>query len=107
MNDTNPSSQGVEATTDAVFQEGSPVAPQPASGLPAIVPSPPLPTPTDIPTLDPADAQVAPVDPAVLLVPTPPVGQPIGGVPAAPPKLDDYVRELGREYQEQQNEGRL
>jgi hypothetical protein len=78
------------AATDAVFEKGTPVvAPrdQPAQ-VTVPVPAPAQP-----------DEQAPPVDPAVLLVP--PTVE-----PAAPP-IRDYVRELGQEFQEQQDEGKL
>jgi hypothetical protein len=65
----------VVAATDAVFEEGSPTAAEPAHP-----PSPPAP-PAAKPEVKPLDKAESP--------------------------LEDYVRELGQEYEQQQDEGRL
>jgi hypothetical protein len=86
-------SPSAAATTDAVFQQGSPVAAAPATAGPA-------------PAAPPGVEELAAADSTILLVPPPPSeGQ--RPADAAPPHLGDYVRELGQEYQEQQDQGRL
>jgi hypothetical protein len=107
MQPDDPSSPPVTATTDAVFSEGSPVPAGAGSGPP--MPVAPLtgPVPTTAVALEEAEEQAPPVDPAVLQVPSPPApAAPAAGADSAP-HLGDYVRELGQEFQDQQDEGRL
>jgi hypothetical protein len=103
MKPSDPSNPAVEATTDAVFQEGSPIpaipAPDPAAGATSRPNSPPAST-SEV-------EEFAQVDPTILLVPPPiPEGQPPAPAGGAAP-LGDYVRELGEEFQKQQDEGKL
>jgi hypothetical protein len=99
-----PNDQPSEATTatiDAVFEKGTPVVEVP----------PATPIASAAAGLAPAqsDEQPPPTDPAVLFLPR---GAPPQIQPPAPPagtkaQVGDYVRELGQEYQEQQEEGKV
>jgi len=90
MPDNDDADAVTKAATDAVFEEGTPITAPPDRTARA--------TGTARGAAEP-DEQAAPVDPAVLLVPP--------TVKRADPPVRDYVRELGQEFQEQQDEGKL
>jgi hypothetical protein len=105
MQPDDSSSPPTTATTDAVFSEGSPVPAGAGSGPPVPAGALAGPVPTTAVALEEAEEQAPAVDPAVLQVSTPPT--PVPPPAGAAPHLGDYVRELGEEFQDQQDEGRL
>ncbi len=101
MRPSNPSDQAARAAIDAVFEKEVPVVATPpgedSAHSAGAVAGPVEP-----------DEQAPPADPAVLFLPPGPPPQ-IQPPPAADDKspVSDYVRELGKEYREQQEEGKL